>query len=195
MTKEQFLNQLGQGLEGMSPADIQKAQDFYAEMIDDRIEAGMTEDEATADIGTPEEAARQILIDMPLPKLIKAKAAPKKGLGPLAIILIILGFPVWGALLIAALAVLLSVYVVIWAVAISLFAVNFAVAVCAPAAIIAGVVFIAQGFVPAALLMLGGAAVCAGSAVIMFFVIKAAAKGIFHLSKLILRGIKSLFVK
>ena len=194
MNKEQFLHQLRCGLEGMSEEDIQKALDFYSEMIEDRIESGMTEQEAAVDIGTPQDAAKQILIETPLPKLIKAKAASRKGLGPWAIMLIILGFPVWGSLAIAVLSVFLSVYVVIWSVVISFYAVNFAVAVCVMGFILASAVLMLRGFVPAAVFLLGAAVLCAGVTVLMFFAFNGVTKAVVYLSKLLLRGVKSLFI-
>ena len=48
MNKTEFVNQLSAGLMGLSQEDIKRSVDFYAEMIDDRIEDGMPEEEAVA---------------------------------------------------------------------------------------------------------------------------------------------------
>ena len=51
MNKTEFVNQLSAGLMGLSQEDIKRSVDFYTEMIDDRIEDGMPEEEAVAALG------------------------------------------------------------------------------------------------------------------------------------------------
>lgn len=46
MTREQFLNALKEALSSMKPEDIDGVIAYYTEMIDDRMEAGMTEEAA-----------------------------------------------------------------------------------------------------------------------------------------------------
>ena len=46
MTKEQFLNDLKAALNGMKEEELEGVIAYYAEMIDDRMEAGMTEEAA-----------------------------------------------------------------------------------------------------------------------------------------------------
>ena len=48
MRKEEFLSQLESGLYGLPQADIDERLSFYAEMIDDRMEEGLGEEEAVA---------------------------------------------------------------------------------------------------------------------------------------------------
>ncbi|MBQ3573350.1 MAG: DUF1700 domain-containing protein, partial [Clostridia bacterium] len=93
MNKEQFLFELRGRLAGLPLEDIERSLDFYREMIDDRIEDGMTEDEAVAAIGTPADAAAQIVMDMPLPKVVKATAKPKRKLSGAEIALLCITAP------------------------------------------------------------------------------------------------------
>ncbi len=60
MNKEEFLNALRAGLAGLPQADIERSVQYYREMIDDRIEDGMREIDAVADIGDPRELAQAI---------------------------------------------------------------------------------------------------------------------------------------
>ncbi len=53
MNKREFLQKLENGLSGLPREDIEQRLSFYAEMIDDRIEDGFSEEEAVAGIGTP----------------------------------------------------------------------------------------------------------------------------------------------
>ena len=55
MTKTEFLEQLKNSLTGLSEEDIKKSVDYYEEMIDDRMEDGIAEEEAVGGLGTVEE--------------------------------------------------------------------------------------------------------------------------------------------
>ena len=50
MNKTEFLNELKDGLSGLPREDVEERLSFYGEMIDDRVEEGMTEEEAVAGI-------------------------------------------------------------------------------------------------------------------------------------------------
>lgn len=195
MNKAEFLSVLRLNLCGASEQDIKKAEDFYAEMIDDRVDSGMSEEEAVASLTPPEDAARSILLEMPLGKLIKTKARSSRKLSPLEIVLLILGFPVWGAFAVAALAIFLSVYLSLWAIVISLYAANLSVAVSVLACIVLSVVMFVHGSAATGVFVIGAAVACMGLAVLMFFGFNYVAKGLIYLSKLCVKGIKSLFVK
>jgi uncharacterized membrane-anchored protein YitT (DUF2179 family) len=65
MTKSEYLAALQQKLSALSPADIKGYTDYYAEMIDDRIEEGMTEKDAVDAVGSVEDAAEKILSENP----------------------------------------------------------------------------------------------------------------------------------
>ncbi len=61
MTKAEFLDKLCQGLRFQSdPEEIQKTVNFYAEAIDDRIEDGMTEEEAVEAMGSIDEIVAEM---------------------------------------------------------------------------------------------------------------------------------------
>ena len=51
MTKQEFLLNLRKGLLGLPPQDIEERLAFYNEMIEDRIEDGLSEEEAVAEMG------------------------------------------------------------------------------------------------------------------------------------------------
>ena len=128
MNKADFLAALRQQLRGLSESDIEKSLEYYSESIDDRIEDGMTEEEAVADMESPAEIARQILMDMPLPKVVKAKARPSRPLRVGEIVLLAVGSPVWVPLALAAVLVFLAIYVTIWALVVTFYAVDFSFA-------------------------------------------------------------------
>jgi uncharacterized membrane protein len=126
--KYEFLAELERQLDGLAPEDIKASLDYYAEMIDDRVDDGMTEEKAIDSIGTPTEAAARMLEDMPVSKLVRARVKSKKSLGALGITLIIIGSPIWASLAIAALAIIISVAAVAFAAWVSIWSVFVALA-------------------------------------------------------------------
>lgn len=112
MTKKEFLAALRRRLRAVPQAELRERLGFYSEIIDDKMEEGLTEGEAVADAGNVDEIAEQILAEVEIPKA-KAKAPAS----PWQIILLIIGSPVW-------LSILISVYAVIWSVVITLWAIE-----------------------------------------------------------------------
>ena len=195
MTKQAFLDELRKGLAGLPQEDIEERITFYGEIIDDSIEEGLSEEEAVARCGSVEEIVSQTLADIPLTKLVKEKVKPNRALKAWEIVLIILGFPVWFPLLIAAVSVIFAFYITIWSLIITLWAAELAIAVGALALIAAAVLFMVQGHAPTGLAALGAGLLAAGLSVFLFFGCRAATKGILLLTKKVALGVKSLFIK
>ena len=192
MDKYDFLLALEDRLAGLPEADRQASLDFYAEMLDDLTEGGMTE--AVASLGSVDAIAEEILLEMPLPKLVKAKMK-KRRLSGLEITLLAVGFPIWFPILIALLAVMFAIYISLWAVVLSLYAADLALAVSVPAGLIAAIALFASGQPAAALLFLGAGLVLAGLTVLWLLLCNLTAKGMWQLGKLTLRGIKAGFIR
>lgn len=194
MNKTEFLLELTEKLSPLPWEEIADRWDYYSEMIDDRTEDGLTEEEAVAEMGPVEEIAAQIVSDIPLSRLVKEKIKPKKRFAVWEIILLVLGSPIWLSLLIAVFAVILSLYVVLWSVIISLWAVFVSFAACALGGIAAGIIFAVTGKALAGFAAIGAGVVCAGLSIFLFFGCKAATGGIFRLTKKIPLGIKRCFI-
>lgn len=194
MNKTDFLLALTEKLSQLPQEEVKDRWDYYSEMIDDRMEEGLSEEEAVAEMGSVEEIAAQIVSDIPLSRLVKDKIKPKKRFTAWEIILLVLGSPVWLSLLIAAFAVVLSLYIVLWSVIVSLWAVFVSLAACALGCVAAGIVFAVTGNSPAGFVMIGAGIVCAGLSIFLFFGCKAATKGILLLTKKITLGIKRCFI-
>lgn len=78
MNKQEFLDGLRKGLSGLPQANIEERLTFYGEMLDDRIEEGLSEEEAVAAAGSVNEIVRQTVADIPLAKIAKERIKPKK---------------------------------------------------------------------------------------------------------------------
>ena len=195
MTKQEFLAQLRQGLNGLPQEDVEERLSFYGEMIDDRVEEGVSEEEAVAAAGSVPEIVKQTVADIPLTKLAKQKIKPQRKLTAWEIVLLVLGSPIWLSLLIAAAAVVLSLYVVLWSVIVSLWSIFVSLAACAFGGVIAGIIF-ACGTQPlTGMATLGGGLVFSGLSIGMFYGCRAATRGILLLTKKLMLGIKHCFLK
>lgn len=195
MHKSDFLTVLGDALQGLPKSDVGKSIEYYNEIIDDQIEDGISEEDAVAALGDPEEVAKQILMDTTLPKLMRVKVKPTRTLHVWEIILLILGSPVWASLLIAAASVLFSLYITIWTVIVSLYAVNLSFALGTVLGLVQSGIFIFTGNVTAAAFYFGAALACLGIAVLLFFGFNKMTGKLVALSKQFVRWIKSLFLK
>lgn len=195
MTRLEFVLSLHDKLSGLPRDEVEEHIRFYNEMIEDRIEEGMPEEEAVADIGSADEIAAQIVAEIPLAKIAKEKLKPKRRLKAWEIVLLILGAPVWLPLLIAAASIILSLYVAVWSVVVSVWAVFVSVAVSSFAVTVAGVAIALSGSALPGLAMIGGGIFCAGLSVFLFFGSLAATKGMFKLTGKMLLSIKKCFVK
>ena len=195
MTKVNFLFELRNKLSSLPKEDIEERLNFYSEMIEDRMEEGLSEEEAVAAIGTTDEIAKQIIYDTPFTKIAKEKLKPKNKPKIWEIILLVLGFPLWFSLLIAVFTVAFSLYISLWAVIISFWAVFASFIGCAVGGVMSGICFIINGNTFTGIAMLAAALACAGLSIFIFFGCKLATKGILLLTKKVIIYTKSLFVK
>ena len=115
MTKQELTFTLAEKLNGLPWEEVERSMEYYDEMINDRMEEGMSEEQAIAALGSIDEIAAQILADIPLSRIVRAKIKPKRSLRAWEIILLILGSPLWLSLLLAAFSVVLSLFASFWA--------------------------------------------------------------------------------
>ena len=142
MTKSEFLEELKCRLSELPDYEIEKTVSFYAECIDDRIEEGMTEEEAVSALGNIDDIVNGILIDTPLPSLVqnKIKESHKTSKNKtLWMILAICGFPFWFMIGMFLLIMILAVYISIWSVIIALFAIVFSFVIGGIGGLISGI--------------------------------------------------------
>lgn len=202
MRKEAYLDLLRMKLMEADIPGIDQMVDFYAEMIDDRMEDGMMEEEAVASMENIDSIVSQARVDRPITDLVTARmkesheAAKKEGHGTRWMVLAIIGFPVWFPLLVAFFAVLLAVYVSLWAVVIALYAVEFALGIGAAALFVGGfgVLF---GWIPFVTFMAGWgiALMAAGLFLLLWKPISSLAGLLIRVIKATFRKIKGIFVK
>ncbi len=204
MTKVEFLQTLDKKLFGLAENEIEERLIFYSEMIDDRIEEGLSEEEAVAAVGDVDEIAASIMADFSQPKTeteTEAEVKPeheqktKRHISSTEIALLIIGFPLWFPLIIAGFVVGLALYISAWAVMISLWAAFVSIAASSVAALFGGMINVFGAHPLTGIALFGAALVLAGLSVFAYYGCKVLSKLIIMLTKWIFRVIKGLFTK
>ena len=77
MTKSEFISQLRDKLSGLDENELNERLDFYCEMIDDKTEDGLTQEQAVLEIGSVDAVCEQILSEIPLGVIAKKKLVAK----------------------------------------------------------------------------------------------------------------------
>ena len=194
MTKADFLQLLERALAQLPEEERRANLEYYRELLDDMTEEGMTEAEAAAKLGSPSQIAQNILQEMPLGKLVSTRVKPKSGWTPLAIVLAVVGSPVWVPLLLAAAAVVLAIFVSIWALGAAVVAVVIGLAVAVVAAPILAIRAAALTL-PVGLMLLGGGLILLGLCVLGGLVAVELCKLLWQLTVWLVHKIKSLFIR
>ena len=195
MTKTEFLADLRDSLSGLPRADLDERLAFYAEQIDDRMEDGMSEEEAVAAVGSVADIVLQVADDYPFSDLLRVCIRPKRKLSAGRITLLAIGSPVWLAVLISAFAVVLSLYVSLWAVIVSVWSVFVALAASAIGGVAGGILFACTGYALPGVAVIAAALVCGGLSVFAFYGCKAASKGAVWLTKKMILSVKKSMIR
>lgn len=93
MNKKDYLDALAKALDCLSREKRSEILSFYQEAIDDRIEEGMSEEEAVCAMGPVESAAENILGELPV--VPRAVAKTRRKSPALLWVLAIAGSPLW----------------------------------------------------------------------------------------------------
>ena len=195
MNKREFLARLRAGLRGLPREDVEERVIFYSEMIDEGLEEGLSEAEAVGKLGPVGDVVAQILADMPPIDPVREKTGPRGRVRAWEIVLLILGFPVWFPLLLAAFAVVLAAVIVLWSLVVSLWAVDASLLGCALGGAVSAAAFLLRGNGLTAAVMLAAGLCCAGLAIFFFFGCRAFTKGALWLTKKTASGVKHLFIR
>lgn len=196
MTKIEFLLSLEKRLLGLPKEDIEKSLEYYSEMIDERMEAGIFEDQAVEEMGSIDKIANEIISNISLSKLVKEKIKIKRRLNVFEIILLALGSPIWISILISLFAIALSIYVVVWSMAIVVYSVAISLGAGGIGGLFLSIIYIIfKNATWAGIFLLGSGFLCMGLAILSIYLSIFVTKLIIKLSKLIFIKTKYLLIK
>ena len=192
MTKKEFINELRERLSGLPKDDLESRLSFYEESINDRMDDGKSEEEAIKELGIIDEIVTQVAGETSLVTLVKEKAKPKRKLSGAEIALIATGFPLWFPLALIFLILCLVFCVVFWIIGL------IPLITCVSSLVVG----IAEFFSYFAIIgeanslgVLGMGIAGIGLALMLIPAVIYSVKGTIKLVKLIMTGIKKLFIR
>ena len=199
MNKEQFLNELKKGLSGIPKEDLDERVNFYSEMIDDRIEEGMSEEEAVSAIGDVKTIVSQIMAETPITTIVKERVNKEKekkkgGISVATLIIIVLTFPLWLPIVATIFGLAIALFAVVWSLVVAFYAVTIGLIVAGAASIVWVLGLLFYGNLSGAGLGLGAGLFCLGLGVLMVYGCVACTKGAILLTVKALVGIKKALV-
>ena len=195
MTKREFTLKLRARLSGLPSRDVEERIAFYTEIIEDKVEEGLSEDAAVEELGSIDEVAAQIAKDVPLINIVKEKMNLSGKLAWWEILLLALGSPIWISLIVAAFAVAISLFAALWSVVISLWAACLALAVGGVGGTLLGAILIFTDGALSGFSLISASLVAGGLSIPAFFGCKALTRGAFILSRESVAFIKKRFIK
>lgn len=112
MTKNDFIKDLAAALTRYGVSDAANTLDYYDELIDDRIEGGEAEGAVIASLETPNQIASQLADPFQPTEVQRQKMSPFVLVT--LVVLLVLGSPLWGSLLLTAIILLAVGYLLLW---------------------------------------------------------------------------------
>ena len=194
MNKHEFLAKLRSKLSDLPEDEIIERLNFYEEMIDDKMEEGLSEEEAVSSIGKVSEVAREILSNSYEERVLE-RVAVKKRVKPIEIILLVLGSPILLSIILSLIAVAVSLYAVLWSLVVSLWAVFVSFAACSLALPLAGIFFALNGHLWSGLACFSVGLVLIGLSIFVYFGSVYAVKAVVWLTKELFGRLRNLSVK
>ena len=195
MRKDEFLLMLQKRLEGLPKYEIEERLTFYSEMIDDRMEEGVNEEDAVSMVGDVDKIVEEIISLTPISKIAKERSKPQRRLKAFEIVLIVLGSPIWLSVFIASISVIFSIYVSLWAVIISLWAIFVSFIASGSGGLLAMSFQFVNGNTISGIAMLGSSMVLLGLSIFTYYCCKAASRGIIALTRVSFNSLKRCFIR
>jgi len=161
MTKTEYLKKLRRALRQVKAEERSKSLAYFGEVIDDRMEDGVSEQDAINELESVEAAAERIIAEAKALGQIK----PRRSLWEIA--LIVLGFPLWFPLILTIAVVVLTVYGLVWVIIAVLFVTAAVLGVSGIAGLI-GLFMLLGSNTAAAFAAFGLGLACAGLGVAVF---------------------------
>lgn len=186
MNKAEFLHTLDQRLTSLAESDRTRSVNYFAEIIDDRVEEGMSEEEAVAELESIDDIVERILSEKEDAEGEQAAQVSQKARRfPLwlTILLLVLGSPVWVPLFLTVISVTATLYICLWMVLSCLYLSAVFLVIGGIAGFLVVVPTVVSYGVPSAVFLAGAAFGCIGMGILLFFPATWFAKWVVKLTK------------
>ncbi|MCR5279769.1 MAG: DUF1700 domain-containing protein [Lachnospiraceae bacterium] len=201
MSKNDFLDGLNKILRNAGVPNPEGMIEYYDEMICDRMEDGMTEEEAVGSLPDPDKIVEDALLDMPIHKLASTKVkksheeARQKGHGTLWVVLAIIGFPIWFPVLITFIVLLLTFMLLLYIFVGVLYICDFSFGISGLAGLLAALgIFVGAVKFPGFISGIGSALFFGALCVLLFKPIGYLARAVTILCDSIFKGLKKIII-
>ena len=199
MLKQEFIEELKSLIGNLPYEDVNKYVEYYSEMIEDRIDDGMTEEDAVKEVGSPKVIAEQILKDNGATineQVSGATNKDKKGfsfknLDTLSIVLIIVSFPIWVSLLAGVFSMVVGVFAGLLSLFISAWACTLSFGLCGIACTVMGIVYLFSEGLGTFLCYTGAGILLIGLSILFYVGAKYFTKLCIYLCKKCVQSIKT----
>lgn len=201
MTRELFLEQLQIALTDAKIEHVDSLVEYYNEMICDRIEDGMEEQDAIAALGSIDEIIKEMILEKPIGTLVKDTVtkshhtAKESGKNTLWMVFIILGSPLWIPLLLTLLIILGVIYMIPWIMIMTFFIILASFGISALAGIISFVNCLISMDIGTALVSLGVALILGSLSVFLVKPVLWLTKQTLQLGASVIRSIKKRIIQ
>lgn len=171
MNKTQFLAALEEQLSSVSDAERKRSLLYFEEIIADRMEEGLSEEEVIAQMESPEEIAAGIINETGTEDRSAPVSEKKLGGFPLWVVvaLAVLGSPVWLPILISVVTVIVTTYSVAWILIGCLYVVAASLVVGGCVGIVASVIALGTNSAVVAVFVIGLSLFCIGFGILLVF--------------------------
>lgn len=193
MNKTEFFAALRSKLDRLPKHEVDQSISFYDEIIADRMEEGMSEQQAIEALGSLEAITEQIYAE--IPPIPKALGKANTGSRSLNIVLLALLSPVWIPLVLALLCCVALTYLCLWLFIITLWLVVGLLILCAPLGIAGLIWFSTRGFTLSGVWVLGISLSAAGIGLFAFLAVYKISRVLMRTSSLLSGWLKRLFTR
>ncbi|MDH6364624.1 putative membrane protein [Enterococcus sp. PF1-24] len=172
----------------VKPSEIHQLINYYDEIIQDLMEDGYSEKEAVAKLGSPKKLAKEaagiqeVEIDIP------------RRMSTWVLVLLVIGFPIWGSLLIAFVAVIASFYLVLWCIPFSTGLTGVVCTICGAAAAVLSPLLMADTLYLGTM-QLGAGAAFFGIGILLLILTFSISGSFLRITKKTFAGLKHAFFK
>lgn len=198
MTKKLFLEQLRQRLQRISQDEQTTVCHYYDEIISDKIEEGMTEEQAVASLGDIDQLVTEILSEQSIPQLIRERVNQshrQSSNKTVWVILAILGSPIWLSLVIALISVIGAAIISLMAVAMALVITVGAFILSGPLGLAKGILLIASHYPTAGLYNIGAGLLLCGLGILLIRPICEVFKVFLKFGRWFIRQLKNSLIR
>lgn len=171
MNKTQFLAALESHLSVLSEEERKRSLLYFEEIIADRMEEGLSEEEVIAQMDSPEAIAADIINEAGVEGQNAAIVEKKVGSCPLwvAILLAVLASPIWLPVLVSVVTVIVTTYSVVWILIGCLYITAAALILGGLVGIVASFVALGANSVAIAVFSVGLSVFCIGFGILLVF--------------------------